>query len=787
MKNYDIRHQIPGRIRISVNQAEHDKAWFSFIEQNLSLLDSIIFIRSNHACNSLIIQYTHSDSIKAQILSSLEASIEKLLEHSQKDISKKKKKLRKSTCSCNKELKEKDLVKPAFLRFASMSGIMGAVFLKKIFSKTLLAQGIFSPLGIATLVYSYPLIKSSYRQLKEKRITLDGFLATGCLATALNSQALAAFEILWINSGAELLSAWVTERSRKSISNILNIASHHTFTLDNGVEVETRVSDLKQGDIVVLHTGEKVCIDGEVINGHAVLDESPISGRPDFIQKSIGDTVLAGTFVSQGLIYVCAKNVGDQTYLSRVLCLVEDELANKAPIEGLADKLAKKLILFGFIATGATLVFTASLSRAFTVLLVMACPCATALSASTAVNAAMNVASRKNILIKGGRYLEEIGKIDCICFDKTGTLTTAEPKLSDIVILDKKIKLIESNTETSSLHQGADVFNNSIAQSCNTCSLKIAENNILQMVLSTEMHNHHPLAHAIKKEAHERCILPIAHTCCEYFLGMGMMATVDGQEILVGNHKLMQQRNIDVDHNIHALHESDKLKALGKTVLFVAKNKELIALLAFDNPTREESKSIIRELKKNGIKNSYLITGDEENTAKQLTKELGIDGYFASVMPREKAQIIKDLQKQFNSVLMVGDGINDAVALAQADIGIAMGAGGSEVAVEAADITLVNDDLCGIVYVHSLSKKTVQIVHQNFWIATGSNIGGFALAAFGIINPVMAGMLHIVHTLGVLASSSRLLSYENTQIDTKCKQKANAIPNTPDNCKKKNK
>ncbi len=772
MQYYDIRHQISGRIRIYIKQADYDKAWFLFIEQNLTLLDSVLFVRSNPTCNSLIIQYKTIDSAKEQILSSIDSSVEKLIKHSRKDILKHKKKIRKSTCNCDKISKEKDLIKPAVLRFTSMSGIMLAVFLKNIFSKTAISQTIFSPLGLATLFFSYPLVRNSYKQLKEKRIALDGFLAAGCLATAANSQALAAFEILWINSGAELLTAWITERSRKSISNILNLASHHTFTLVEGIEVETKVSDLKENDIVVLHTGEKVCIDGEVINGHAVLDESPISGRPDFIPKSIGDTVFAGTFVSQGLIYVCAKKVGDQTYLSRVLCLVEDELANKAPIEGLADKLAKKLILFGFIATGATLVLTANLSRAFTVLLVMACPCATALSASTAVNAAMNVASRKNILIKGGRYLEEIGKIDCICFDKTGTLTTSEPKLSDIVILNNKIKDVEyqANTESTCLHTGVKSLDSSEKNNCTTCSLKLSENTLIQLVLSTEMHNHHPLAHAIKKEASERNILPIAHTCCEYFLGMGMMATVDGHEILVGNHKLMQQRNIPVDNDLQAQNESELLKSKGKTVLFVAKDKELIALIGFDNPIRKESKSIIKELKKQGIKHCYLITGDEENTAKTLSAELGIDGYFASVMPREKAQIVKNLQAQYNSVLMVGDGINDAVALAQADIGIAMGAGGSEVAVEAADITLVNDDLCGIAYVHSLSKKTVQVVYQNFWIATGSNIAGFALAALGTINPVTAGLLHITHTLGVLASSSRLLSYENEDFAAECKK-----------------
>ncbi len=764
MSYYVLKHQIPGRVRLNIPCAMNEPSFFASIEQSFLPLTFVRSFRSNPVCNSIVINYEKFDDCYdislTKILENIDASILKLsknaLPHNAKKNkkSKNKSKLRKfkleqyltqkqnAQCNCAKASEQKNLVKPALIRFASLSTLFAAVFLKSVVSRAVISQSVFSPLGIASIAFSLPLIKNGYAQIKNKKIALDGFLGLGCIATAATSQALAAFEILWINAGAELLTAFVTEKSRKSISSILQVTAHHTFTLVDGVEIETKVSDLKEGDIVVLHTGEKVCIDGEIIDGHALLDEAPISGRPDLVQKSIGDSVLAGTIISQGLIYVCAKEVGDKTYLSRVLCLVEDELTNKAPIEGIADKLARKLIFLGFIATGATLLFTQNISRAFTVLLVMACPCATALSASTAVSAAMNVAAKKNILIKGGRYLEEVGKIDCVCFDKTGTLTVSEPKLSNIVLLNE-------NTENPSLFEKKD------------------ENALLQLVLSTEMHNHHPIAQAIKNEAENRGIFPISHTCCEYFLGMGMMATVEENEILVGNHKLLELHGIALDSSQNkslnaktAFEEAEYLRLRGKTVLFVAKNKEVVALLSFDNPVRDEAKSIIKTLKRTGVKDVYLITGDEENTARTLSEELGIYGYFPSVMPNEKSDIIKRLQSEYNSVLMVGDGINDAMALTQANIGVAMGAGGSEVAIEAADITLVNDDLCGVVYLHQLSKKTIDVVHQNFWIATGSNIAGVLLGAFGIINPVLAGSLHIVHTLGVLASSSRLLHYE---------------------------
>ena len=430
----------------------------------------------------------------------------------------------------------------------------------------------------------------------------------------------------------------------------------------------------------------------------------------------------------QGVIQVRADEVGDRTYLARVLKMVEDSLANRAPVEGVADRLAANLVKLGFVVTGGTLLLTGSLWRAFTVMLVMACPCATVLAASTAVSAAIGAASRRNILIKGGRYLEAVGQTDTVCFDKTGTLTTNEPELVRIVSLD-----------------GVD------------------EERLLQLAVSVEIHNHHPLARAIKTEADDRGVEPRAHTVCEYFLGMGMRAEVDGREVLVGNRKLLDGRDVPL-HG--AATRAAGLRRRGRTVLYVAEGGEVLGLLAFDNMIRPEAREVVVRLEEGGAKRTVLITGDEQNTATELAGRLGIAERHASVLPEEKADIVDALQKEGASVLMVGDGVNDALALRRADVGVAMGAGGSEVAVEAADIALVNDDLAGLVYVQSLSQATLKVVHQNFWIATGSNLAGVALGAMGFLTPVMAGMLHIVHSLGVLANSGRLLRYEPPALES---------------------
>lgn len=629
-----------------------------------------------------------------------------------------------SLCECTAcKVTEKgcDPVRPALRRFTVMSAIMSGVFVRRSLLGLTVAQTAFSPLGLLAVGASLPLLRKGMTQVRQRRFTLETFLGASCLAAVAAGEALTAFEVLWIDSGAELLKSWITERSRESISGILQQSAHHTFVLKGGVEVEAEVRDLEIGDVVVLHTGEKVCVDGEIIDGEALFDESPITGRPDFVPRKSGDDVLAGTFVRQGVVYVRAREVGDRTYLARVLKLVEDSLENRAPIEGVADRLAANLVKVGFVVTGATFLLTGSFWRAFTVMLVMACPCATALSASTAVSAAMSAAARRNILIKGGRYLEELGGVDTVCFDKTGTLTTTEPVLSSLVPLE-----------------GVD------------------ERRLLQLAVSVEVHNHHPLAQAVKIEADRRGVSPVPHTVCEYFLGMGMRAEITGAEVLVGNRKLMERYGVRVGG------VSSRVSAFrkrGLTVLYAARGGEVIGLLTFDNTIRPESGEVVSRLLRGGVKHTVLVTGDERNTALELADRIGIRDCHSSVMPEEKARIVDQLRDSGRSVLMVGDGINDALALTHADVGVAMGAGGSEVAIEASDIALVNDDLGGLVYVHSLSRQTIRVVHQNFWIATGSNIIGVVLGAAGVLSPVTAGLLHIIHSLGVLANSSRLLRY----------------------------
>lgn len=673
-------------------------------------MQGVLHTRINSACASLIIVYDKSRYTQSTFLDALQFVPSHTSTEKESDTS----------CSCcSRNISEPSSGKSHFRRFLALTGVMAVVFVKEVLLKATLAQGLLSPLGLISLAASLPLLKESLTHLKQKRFSLEGFLALGCVASSLSGQAVTALEILWIHNGAESLNSWIAERSRKSVSGILELTTKNTFILAGDVEVEMPVSGVKPRDIVVLHTGEKVCVDGDIISGEAIIDDSPITGRSEPAYMKKGDRVFAGSYVRQGLIHVRAECVGDHTYLARIMRQVEDSMENRAPVESVADRLAGNLLRIGLMATAGTLLFTGSLWRAFTVLLVMACPCATSLSAKTAVSAAMSSAAKRGILIKGGRYLEEVGKADVVCFDKTGTLTSNQPRIETIIN-----------------YSG------------------LSEDELLLWAYSAEMHNHHPLAQAISKEARARGLDPIAHTECDFTLGRGVRAVFGNDVIRLGNRRYLLESGIKAGLEIK---KAIALRDRGLTVIFLTKNDQVLAAFGFANEARPEAKSILWNLQRHGVRKIAMITGDSKNTALCFCEEMGIEECHHSVLPEEKGVIVAAMREKGDKVIMVGDGINDALALAEADIGIAMSASGSDVAIEAADIALVKDDLSDILYIRELSNRTVLIARQNFWFATATNLGGALAGALGLLSPVAAGLLHIAHTLGVLANSSRLL------------------------------
>ncbi len=698
-----IRYNKNCRLRVMISSLKTEKS--SKVQEYVQSFQEVVFVKINPFCCSLtlIVRTPEERQIVLKRLEQAFSSDTPTQTNSQ------------IACACQ----TRRTIKNAILEFASLSAVTAFIFVRETILKQPFTATLTSPLGLISLVASIPLWQEGITKLKQKTFSLDLFLAASCTTASIAGEALTALEILWINSGSHLVKDWITERSRNSIREILQVTTKNAFILVDETEVEIPADQLAIGNLVIVHSGEKIPVDGTIERGEAMIDEASISGRGDHLHKKEKDTVFAGTFVRQGVIYIRATKVGDDTYLSRILHMVEDNLQHKAPIEGAAEDLARKLIKLGTACTLGTLIFTQSPWRAFTVMLVMACPCATVLSASTAVSAALSLAAKRHILIKGGRYLEEVSQADIVCFDKTGTLTTNQPTVSQIVPVGNR------KPET-----------------------------ILKQALIAEQHNTHPVAEAIKLAAIQHGIPQQKHARCDYHMGQGVEAQSGKQLILVGNEALLEQ--FDINYST-VKKQVETLRKEGKGVVYLAVNKSLHGYFAIDNTPRIEAKRVLAQLKKEGVK-TVLLTGDEEKSAATLCARLEMDEFHASVLPQQKEEIVSELKKQ-GKVLMIGDGINDALALAAADIGIAMGAGGTEVAIEAADIALVKDDLQDIIFVRNLSRQSLQIVQENFWIASGSNLIGVVLGSLGMLPPVGAGLLHIAHSLGVLANSSRLLKF----------------------------
>jgi cation-transporting P-type ATPase C len=615
-----------------------------------------------------------------------------------------------------------------------LTGFMAYILVREVIFKSPVSQGSFSLTAMVAAIGALPLLKHAWENMCQGRhMSLFPFLAVSCVVAIFVGEALAAMEIIWILRIGMLLEDYVDERSRRAIRDILQVAAKNTFIVVDGVEVEIPADQVQVGNTVVCHTGEKIPVDGVVLEGEALVDESPITGRSEPEVRLAEDRVFAGTIVQQGAIFIQAEKVGDETYLCRILHLVEDSLENRAPSEKRADILASRLMRISVVAVLGTLIITLDPLRAFTVMLVLACPCATVLAASTAVSAALANAARNHILIKGGLYLEHVGEANCFCFDKTGTLTTEVPRVVEVIPRTPRQNPIS----------------------------------ILALATSAEAHYQHPMAQALVKAAAEQGIKPKPHVMCEFILGRGVRARLDGDKILVGNNKFMEEEGVNVNY---FKGNAGDLIARGNTVVYVAKNSKAQGLIAVSNTIRAGAGDVLGWLRKDGVSSLHLVTGDTKPVAKAMAEDFEFDDYQAVLLPREKARYVEQLVARGRQVVMVGDGVNDALALASSSVGVAMGAGGAEVAIEAADIALVNSDLECIVRLRQLSHETIKTIEQNHWLAVSTNIGGVILGAAGMLPPIMAGALHIVHSLGILLNSSRLLAWEAPGLETKDKK-----------------
>jgi Cu+-exporting ATPase len=544
-------------------------------------------------------------------------------------------------------------------------------------------------------------------------------------------------------------------RTSEAIKKLMGLAPKTAIIIENGEEKEIPIDEVMPGDIIVVKPGAKIPVDGLVTEGHSAVDESMLTGESMPVDKKSGDPVYGATINSNGVIRFKAEKVGNETALAQIIKLVEDAQSSKAPIAQMADIVSGYFVpvvcvialaagIAWFIAASAGIAnlpagksVTEFALTIFISVLVIACPCALGLATPTAIMVGTGKGAENGILIKGGEALETAHKIQTIVFDKTGTITEGKPQVTDIVGSGEWGR---GSREYS--HNKSDL--------------------LLQLVAAAEKNSEHPLASAIVREAEKRGLVLPPVTDFKAIPGRGIEAAINGVSVLAGNRKLMDEKGILL---AELENDSDSLATEGKTPMYVALDSKAAGIVAVADVLKPSSKAAIERLHKMGIETA-MITGDNKKTANAIAKQVGIDRVLAEVLPQDKSAEVKKLQDEGRKVAMVGDGINDAPALAQADIGIAIGSG-TDVAMESADIVLMRSDLIDVHTAINLSKRTIRNIKQNLFWAFGYNVLGIPIAAgvlylFGgpLLNPVFAAAAMSLSSVSVLTNALRLKRFK---------------------------
>jgi Cu+-exporting ATPase len=523
-------------------------------------------------------------------------------------------------------------------------------------------------------------------------------------------------------------------KTSEAIKKLMGLAPKTAIVIQDGKEIELPIDEVEIGDVIVVKPGEKIPVDGEVLEGHTSIDESMLTGESMPIDKKAGDKVYAASINKNGSIRFKATKVGGDTALAQIIKLVEDAQGSKAPIAQMADIVsgyfvpivcAIALIAFtAWMIGGQTLIFSLTI---FIAVLVIACPCALGLATPTAIMVGTGKGAEYGILIKGGEALETTHKINTIVFDKTGTITEGKPEVTDII--------------------AAGGF---------------TQERLLQIAASAEKGSEHPLGEAIVRGAEKSKLEMIKPSKFEAIPGHGIEVEIDGIHTLIGNRKLMDSRKISMKEFEK---ESDRLAGEGKTPMYIAMDNKLSGIIAVADVVKESSAKAIKKLQSMGIEVA-MITGDNRKTAEAIAKQVGITKVLAEVLPQDKSNEVKKLQAEGKKVSMVGDGINDAPALAQADIGIAIGSG-TDVAMESADIVLMKSDLMDVPTAIQLSRSTIRNIKQNLFWAFGYNVLGIPIAAgilhlFGgpLLNPIFAAAAMSMSSVSVLSNALRLKRFK---------------------------
>ncbi|MDA1878506.1 heavy metal translocating P-type ATPase [Bacillus thuringiensis] len=582
----------------------------------------------------------------------------------------------------------------------------------------------------------------AYKALRNKSANMDVLVALGTSAAYFYSVYLSIQSIgssehmtdLYFETSAVLITliilgklfeAKAKGRSSEAIKKLMGLQAKTATVVRDGTEMKILIEEVVAGDIVYVKPGEKIPVDGEIVEGKSAIDESMLTGESIPVDKTIGDVVIGSTMNKNGFLKVKATKVGRDTALAQIIKVVEEAQGSKAPIQRVADQISgifvPVVVVIAIITFAVWMIFVTpgdfggALEKMIAVL-VIACPCALGLATPTSIMAGSGRSAEYGILFKGGEHLEATHRLDTVILDKTGTVTNGKPVLTDVIV--------------------ADGFH---------------EEEVLRLVGAAEKNSEHPLAEAIVEGIKEKKINIPSSEMFEAIPGFGIESVVEGKQLLIGTRRLMKKFNIDIEEVSKSMEE---LEREGKTAMLIAINKEYAGIVGVADTVKDTSKAAIARLKKMGL-DVVMITGDNTQTAQAIAGQVGIDHVIAEVLPEGKAEEVKKLQAQGKKVAMVGDGINDAPALATADIGMAIGTG-TDVAMEAADITLIRGDLNSIADAIFMSKMTIRNIKQNLFWALAYNGLGIPIAAFGFLAPWVAGAAMAFSSVSVVLNALRL-------------------------------
>ena len=566
----------------------------------------------------------------------------------------------------------------------------------------------FDPAWVTVIISGIPLLYLAiWRIIHNKgisKISSALLISIAMFAAIAIGDLFAAGEVAFIMAIGALLEDATTNRAKKGLRKLIELAPTKGRRIKDGKEEMVEAEDIEKGDILRILPGETIPADGTIIKGETSVDQAIMTGESIPVDKTTGDSVFCGTINRFGSIDITATNVGENSSLQKLIRMVEEAEEKQAPMQRIADKAASYLVPAALLIAIASYIATGNIVTAVTVLVVF-CPCALVLATPTAIMAAIGQATKHGVIIKSGEALEKMGKVDTIAFDKTGTLTYGRLEVSDVIVIDSDMQ----------------------------------EDEFLSLVASAESRSEHPLGKAIVEGARTRKIEIRESEDFKMLSGRGIEAVVDSESVLCGSERFIRENEINIGEK--ALHALEKFRSEGKASILVAVKGRVIGIVALSDVIKEDAKNMVSKLSAMNTK-TVLLTGDNKKTAAYFASKIGIVEVRAELLPEEKVENIEAIRKAGHRVCMIGDGVNDAPALKSADVSVAMGSMGSDIAIEAADIALMSDDISKIPYLKKLSNATIKTIKASITLSMCINAVAIILSLLGLLNPTTGALVH---------------------------------------------